>query len=137
MPAVYQRDEVTEAQSAFLREPNYGVVATLRHDGSPHQTVGWVDWDGEHVLVNTSTDRAKAEHLEEDPRVSVLVIDREDPYRWVSISGSAELTTEGAREQVNELAHRYRGSDFQFRPGEERVLVRITPERVTAYGFDT
>src|SRR5688500_1336733 len=98
MPAVYQRDRVTEEQGRFLREPNYAVVATLRSDGSPHQTVTWVDWDGKHVVVNTSDERAKRQYLEGDPRVSVLVLDREDPYRWLSVSGTAELTTEGAAE---------------------------------------
>jgi PPOX class probable F420-dependent enzyme len=133
MPAVYQRDSVTEAQVAFLREPNYAVVAALRSDGSPHQTVTWVDWDGEHVVVNTSDERAKRQYLERDPRVSVLVLDRENPYRWLSISGRAELTTEGAAEHVNELAHKYRGRDYEFREGEERVIVRVKPKHVTAY----
>jgi PPOX class probable F420-dependent enzyme len=133
MPAVYQRDRVTDEQAAFLREPNYAVVATLRSDGSPHQTVTWVDWDGEHVLVNTSEERAKRQYLERDARVSVLVLDRENPYRWLSISGRAELSSEGAAEHVNELAHKYRRQDYRFREGEERVLVRVKPERVTTY----
>jgi PPOX class probable F420-dependent enzyme len=133
MPAVYQGERVTEAQVAFLREPNYAVVATLRSDGSPHQTVTWADWDGENVVVNTSDERAKRQHLERDPRVSVLVLDRENPYRWLSVSGTAELSTEGAREHVNELAHKYRGQNYQFREGEERVRILVKPGRVTAY----
>ena len=129
---------LSEAQGAFLREPNYAVVAALRRDGSPHQTVVWVDWDGEHVLLNLNTWRSKLRYLEDDPRVSVLVIDRDDPYRWVSISGHVEeITTKGAAEHIVHQAGVYRGRDFyDFKPGEQRVLVRIAPERVTAYGVD-
>jgi len=35
--------KLTEAQRAFIRDPNYAVMTTLRADGSPHSTVIWVD----------------------------------------------------------------------------------------------
>jgi hypothetical protein len=35
---------LTEVEAQFLRDPNYAVVAALRDDGSPHQTVIWIDW---------------------------------------------------------------------------------------------
>ena len=129
---------LTAAQGAFLQEPNYAIVAALRDDGTPHQTVVWVDWDGEHVLLNLNTWRTKLRYLERDPRVSVLVLDREDPYRWVSVSGRVvETTTDGAAEHIVKLAGVYRGRDsYDFKPGEQRVLVRIEPERVTAYGVE-
>ncbi len=129
---------LTAAQGAFLQEPNYAIVAALRGDGTPHQTVVWVDWDGEHVLLNLNTWRTKLRYLERDPRVSVLVLDREDPYRWVSVSGRVvETTTDGAAEHIVKLAGVYRGRDsYDFKPGEQRVLVRIEPERVTAYGVE-
>ena len=129
---------LTAAQGAFLQEPNYAIVAALRDDGTPHQTVVWVDWDGEHVLLNLNTWRTKLRYLERDPRVSVLVLDREDPYRWVSVSGRVvETTTDGAAEHIVKLAGVYRGRDFyDFKPGEQRVLVRIEPERVTSYGVE-
>ena len=129
---------LTAAQGAFLQEPNYAIVAALRDDGTPHQTVVWVDWDGEHVLLNLNTWRTKLRYLERDPRVSVLVLDREDPYRWVSVSGRVvETTTDGAAEHIVKLAGVYRGRDsYDFKPGEQRVLVRIEPERVTSYGVE-
>ena len=129
---------LTAAQGAFLQEPNYAIVAALRDDGTPHQTVVWVDWDGEHVLLNLNTWRTKLRYLERDPRISVLVLDREDPYRWVSVSGRVvETTTDGAAEHIVKLAGVYRGRDsYDFKPGEQRVLVRIEPERVTAYGVE-
>jgi PPOX class probable F420-dependent enzyme len=127
--------KLTATQAQFLQEPNYAVVAALREDGSPHQTVVWVDWDGEHVVLNLNTWRAKLRHMQADSRVSVLVLDRETPYRWLAVEGTvAEVTEEGAAEHIVKQAGVYRGRDsYDFKPGEQRVLVKIAPRRVEPY----
>ena len=127
---------LTEEQARFLQEPNYAVIAAVRPDGTPHQTVVWVDWDGEHVLVNLNEWRQKLQYLRETPVASVLTIDRADPYRWLSIDGPvAEITTEGANGHLVHQAGVYRGrADYPLEEGEQRVLVKLRPERVTAYG---
>lgn len=128
---------LSDAQKAFIRDnPYVGVVTTLRADGSPHSTVVWVDVEDGAVLFNTETGRAKPRHLERDPRVTVIVVDPNDPYRWVSVSGRAETTLEGADEHIDKLAKKYLGEDEYpwHNPEEARVLVRIRPERVDAYG---
>ena len=38
---------MTESQLAFFDEENFGVVTTLRADGSPQSTVVWVERDGD------------------------------------------------------------------------------------------
>ena len=127
--------KLTEGQASFLHdEPNVGVVAAHRNDGTAHQTVVWVDWDGEHVLLNLNTERAKLDHLKRDPRVSVLVLDRNDPFRWIGIEGTvAEITPEGAYEHIVRQAGVYVGREsYQLQPGEQRILVRIVPQRVEA-----
>jgi PPOX class probable F420-dependent enzyme len=129
---------LTEKQRAFLEEPFYGAVTTLRADGSPHTTVVWVDVDDDGVMFNTAAGRAKVLHLERDPRVSLIVIDSHDPYRWLSVSGRADLTTEGADEEIDKLAKKYLGKDeYPWRnPEEQRITVRIHPEHVDSYGLD-
>jgi hypothetical protein len=54
------------------------------------------------------------------------------------VNGNAELTTEGADAQIDKLAKKYLGQDeYPWRnPEEERITVRIRPERVEGYGFD-
>ena len=130
--------KLSPSQGRFLQEPNYAVVAALREDGSPHQTIVWVDWDGDHVLLNLNTWRAKLQHMENDGRVSVLVVDRDDPYRWIGIEGMVvETTEEGAAEHIVKQAGVYLGRDsYDFKPGEQRILVRIEPERVEPYRVD-
>jgi PPOX class probable F420-dependent enzyme len=122
----------------FLEQPYVGTVTTLRKDGSPHSTIVWVDTDTDEVSFNTATGRAKEKHLRNDPRVSVLVVDPENTYKWVAVSGTAEITTEGADEQIDKLAKKYLGKDeYPWRdPSEQRVKVRITPDHVEATGLD-
>lgn len=127
--------KLTPGQASFLHdEPNVAVVAAVRPDGTPHQTVVWIDYDGEHVLVNLNNFRTKLRYLEADPRVSVLVLDRNDPFRRIRIDGRVvEVTKEGAYEHIVRQAGVYLGREsYELQPGEERVLVRIAPERVEA-----
>jgi PPOX class probable F420-dependent enzyme len=123
----------------FLDEnPFVGTVTTLRDDGSPHSTIVWVDVDDGKVSFNTARGRAKSRHLEQDPRASLLMVDPNDSYKWVAVSGKAQLTEDGADAQIDKLAKKYLGKDeYPWRnPQEQRVKVLIEPERVDASGFD-
>jgi PPOX class probable F420-dependent enzyme len=128
---------LTETQRAFLRDNAFSaIVTTLRADGSPHSTVVWVDEEGGDVLFNTAEGRAKPRHLAADPRLSITVVDPADQYRWLSVSGTAELSTEGAREQIDHLARKYMGEDYPWYQGEQRLIVRIKPEKVDSRGLE-
>jgi PPOX class probable F420-dependent enzyme len=130
---------LTEAQKQFLDNPYVGVVTTLRADGSPHSTVVWVENENGELSFNTAVGRAKERHLGTDPRVSLIVVDPANAYQWVSVSGRAELTQEDADPQIDRLAKKYLGKDeYPFRSADEqRIKVRISPEKVDASGFDS
>jgi PPOX class probable F420-dependent enzyme len=125
---------LNEKQARLFLDPNFGAVATIRPDGTPHVTPVWVDFDGEHVLFNTATGRAKWRHMRRDPRVTIEVYAQEDPYEYVTVTGTVELEeSEQANRHIDKLSEKYTGNPkFQsHRPGERRVIVRITPERVS------
>ena len=129
---------LTDEQRTFLRDNAYAaVVTTLRSDGSPHNTVVWIDEEGGDPVFNTARGRAKDLHLKRDPRVAVMVVDPNDQYKWVAVSGRAELTEEGADASIDHLANKYLGvEEYPYRsPEETRVIVRVTPERVDSSGF--
>jgi PPOX class probable F420-dependent enzyme len=127
--------KLTEEQARLLKGRNFASVGTVGRDGVPQVTPNWVDWDGEHVLINTAEGRVKPRNIRERPTVAVTVINHDDPYQYVSITGPAEITADGAEEHINELSHRYRGREFSYVPGEKRLIVRVTPRRVFARGF--
>jgi PPOX class probable F420-dependent enzyme len=127
---------LTEVEIRLLTEPNFAIVGVLRDDGSIHQSVVWVDWDGEQILLNTREGRAKPHHLRKDPRISVLVIDRQDPYRWLSVEGTARVDEADADEHIERLSRKYTGDDWERTEGEQRLLIRVDPVRVTTYGLE-
>jgi len=131
--------KLEEKPRKFLDEsPNVGVATTLREDGSPHSTIVWVDVEEGKVSFNTARGRAKSKHLDRDPRASLLMVDPNNAWKWVAVSGPAELTEEGADAQIDKLAKKYLGKDeYPWRnPAETRVKVLIEPEKVDATGFD-
>jgi PPOX class probable F420-dependent enzyme len=129
-------NKLTDAHRQLFRDANYAVVTTVRPDGSPQSTVVWADLDDDGVpTFNTARGRAKPSNLENDARVSMLVVKDGDFYTWVSVDGRAELTTDGAHEQIDALSRKFDGGPWKYRDGEERIKIRILPEHVTAYGF--
>jgi PPOX class probable F420-dependent enzyme len=130
--------QLTPAHRAFLENPFIAVVTTLRSDGSPHSTPVWVDVDDEGVSVNTAWPRTKPRNLAADPRMSLVVVDPNDELRWLAITGTTTVTEDGANEQIDRLARKYRGHErfMSHREGETRVTVRISPTFVESRGID-
>jgi PPOX class probable F420-dependent enzyme len=130
--------DLTANERAFLEEPFVGVVTTLQRDGAPQSTVVWVDVDDDGVSVNTAYGRIKPRNLARDPRISLVVVDPADAYRWFKLAGTATLVDEGADAQIDRLSKKYTGRDVYAsrQPGEQRVSVRITPDRILSRGID-
>ena len=128
---------LSQAERAFLENPFVGVVTTIAPDGSPQSTIVWVDVDDDGVSFNTAYGRVKPRNLARDPRLSLVVVDPGDAYRWVKVNGTATLVDQGADAQIDRLSKKYTGRDVygSRQPGEQRVSVRITPTRILSRGF--
>jgi PPOX class probable F420-dependent enzyme len=126
---------LTPKQAKLFQDANFGALATIREDGAPNVTPVWVDWDGTSILVNTSYGRAKDVQLRRDPRCTILVVNAGNPYDWVSVTGRAVLAEEGAEAHIDKLAMKYEGAAKYpyMEPGERRVKIAITPERVITH----
>ena len=114
-------------------KPAFAHVATLNPDGSPQVTPVWIDFDGTHVLVNTAKGRVKAKNFAREPRVAISIADPENPYRYLGIQGRVvEITEAGGDAHIDKMAKKYLGKDsYPFRaPGEVRLIVKISPEKV-------
>jgi PPOX class probable F420-dependent enzyme len=130
-------DKLEGRARELLEEPNFVAVATLDSDGRPDVKVVWADVDDGHVVLNSAEGRQWPENLRRDPRVTVTVVNHENPYEYAVIRGRlAEDTHEGADENIDALAKKYLGKDeYPFRQeGEQRVMFRIEPERVKLHG---
>ncbi len=131
--------QLTAEEREFLENPFVGVVTTLHADGSPQSTVVWVDVDDEGPSINTAYGRVKPRNLARDPRISLVVVDPNDPYRWVKVNGTGTFVDEGADEHIDRLSLKYTGNPVyaNHTPDEQRVTVRIAPDRILSRGLDS
>ena len=128
---------IPEKYVDLFNKKAFAELATLMPDGSPQVTPVWCDYDGKHVLVNSARGRLKDRNVERDPRVALSIPDPDNPYRYLAVRGRVvEITERGADEHIDKMAKKYLGKDkYPFRaPGEKRVLYKIEPQRVQAYG---
>ncbi|TYB69970.1 PPOX class F420-dependent oxidoreductase [Nonomuraea sp. PA05] len=126
--------ELSEDVRKLLDTPNYATVTSLNPDGGPQSSVVWVRTDGDDVLFSTAKGRRKPRNFERDPRASLLVIDPQNPYRYVEVRGRVTMTPDPEGELIEELSQKYQGTSWTDKPGTERLIVRISPDRVFLRG---
>lgn len=124
---------IPPAALLMLDAPEFATLATMNPNGYPHLSVVWVARDGDDLLISTIKGRRKCLNMELDPRVTVLVYPRDNPYSYVEVRGTATLTEVGGRELIDLLNQQYTGTDrFVADDGTDnvRVVCRITPDKV-------
>src|SRR5438067_11071022 len=115
----------------------FASLGTLMPDGTPQVTPVWVDLDGDLIVVNTAKGRVKDRNMKRDPRVSLAIIDPDNPYHYVEVRGRVvDITEEGADQHIDKMAKKYLGKDKypNRQPGEVRVLYKIEPEKFSSMG---
>jgi PPOX class probable F420-dependent enzyme len=110
-------------------------LATVNDDGSPQASPVWAARDGDDVLMSTLVGRKKERNLRRDPRVSLVLVNPENSYEYVEVRGTAELEADPQGDLIERLSQKYTGGAYtNDGPGDERVTVRVRPERVTGMG---
>ncbi len=121
----------------LFSKPAFGQLGTLMPDGWPQVTPVWVDYDGTYVIFNSARGRQKDRNVRRDPRVTITVVDPENPYRYLSVRGRvAEITEQGADAHIDRLAKKYLGVDkYPYRRADEvRVMYKVKPEHASTMG---
>jgi PPOX class probable F420-dependent enzyme len=134
------RPRFSQEGRAFLSEARFGVLATINADGTPQQSTVWYELQGDEIMLNTKRGRLKDRNLRRDPRASLCI---EDGYRYLAVRGSVALVDDQsvAQPDIERLAVRYDGparAEEQMRAQfsrEERVTIRLRPERIDEYGL--
>lgn len=82
--------------------------------------------------MSTEVHRQEEKSTRRDPRVTVLVFDRNDMWSWVETRGEVVemVTGQVARDHIDGLANKYLGVGEYPNPIQsERVIVEIAPSR--------
>jgi general stress protein 26 len=74
--------------------------------------------------------RRRCQNIAADPRVSVLICQRDAPQHYVHVQGTATGTPDGARDLIERLAQAYTGAPHAGDEDDQRVLIRVAPDQV-------
>ncbi|MER0484974.1 PPOX class F420-dependent oxidoreductase [Streptomyces sp. Edi2] len=123
-----------DTAAALLSKPNPAVITTLRPDGQPVSTATWYLWDNGRILVNMDEGRKRLEHVRNDPRVSLTVLDESNWYTHLSIIGRvAEFRDDEGLADIDRLAQQYLGKPYPQRD-RRRVSAWIEIDRWHGWG---
>lgn len=116
---------------ALLSAPNHAVLSTQNGDGNILSTVVWVGHRDGTLFVNSALGRRWPANLERDPHATLVVMDPQNPYRFVEVRGTVTSSTERGLDDINWLSQKYLGREYPFlQPGEQRVTFVVEPSRV-------
>lgn len=116
---------------------SFATVATLEPNGSPQTSVVWITREHDTLVFSTVLGRRKADNMQRDPRVSVLVLHPDNPYRYLEVRGRVSMTEQGGRELIDALARKYRGLErYPWDDGSDnvRVVCRVQADKVVWHG---
>jgi PPOX class probable F420-dependent enzyme len=134
MPRTADGPELLPETEELATGKNFAAVSTVFPSGRIQTQTIWVHTANGKIVLNTEVHRAKARNVQRDPRITVLIRDENDPYRYAEVRGRVTDTTTGpeARAHVDELSQKYTGEPYpQENIKSERIILWITPERQT------
>jgi PPOX class probable F420-dependent enzyme len=112
----------------------FAVLATLNADGTPQTSVIWAARDEDVLIFTTHDRRLKARNLARDPRASVTLFARDDPYTTANIGGTVELVDDPDSSLSVELTRRYLDQDPPpDPPGSHRLIGRMTADKISGF----
>ncbi|MFI6317590.1 PPOX class F420-dependent oxidoreductase [Nonomuraea sp. NPDC050556] len=143
-PRILTDDEL----SRLLAGQQFGVLATVKRSGHPHQSTVLYNWDpAERIIrVSTTEDRLKVRHVRNDPRLS-LHVTGPNVWSFAVAEGDAEVsetTTEPGDATGRELLALTPGFDdpaeeaafLQELVDERRVVIRLHVSRLYGTALD-
>ena len=116
----------------LLERPLFGALGTIRPDDTVQVNPMWFDYDGQHLLFTHTTYRAKFRNLQLNPAMSLLIVDPDEPLRYVELRGNLVKTEpDPAGDFYVHLGRRY-GNAEQLPPPDiaDRVVLYMSVDKV-------
>jgi hypothetical protein len=113
-----------------LLETRFATLATIGDDDLPQLTEVWFLHDEGELRISLNTSRAKARNLRQRPQCSVLILDLQNPMRYLEVRGRAELGDDDGS-FAQRVGAKYGADLAQYDgPGDTRVVVTVRPEKI-------
>ncbi|WP_433080514.1 PPOX class F420-dependent oxidoreductase [Dactylosporangium sp. CA-052675] len=105
-----------ESLQRLLAQPNPAVIATVRQDGQPVSVATWYLFEDGRIVVNMDAGRKRLAYLRQEPRVSLTVLDKENWYTHVSVTGTVtEIKDDPELADIDRIATHYTGKPYANR----------------------
>ncbi|HWF34599.1 MAG TPA: PPOX class F420-dependent oxidoreductase [Solirubrobacteraceae bacterium] len=117
-----------------LLDTHVASLATIGRDDFPQLTEVWflLDDDG-RLKLSLNTARIKTRNLQERPRCSLLILDLQNPYRYLEVRGIARIEPDEDSSFARKVGAKYNADlSAHDRPGDRRITVTIEPVNVYA-----
>lgn len=117
----------------FLDTTRFATISTIDPDGAPRQAVVWYTVEGDEIVINSAVGRRWPSNLLRDQRIALAIIDTQDGYRWVGMTGIVEVVTDQptAQADIAAMARRYHADE----PDEAERLVHDRFEQQARISF--
>ena len=129
--------QIPEQAYPFIDGPEFATVATINPDGQPQLSVVWVERQGNDIVFSTVKGRRKHLNIDRDPRVTILIWPKANPWSYLEVRGTATYVEEGGVELIDRLCRKYTGNDrYTNDDGTDnvRIVVLVHPTKVVFRG---
>ena len=116
-----------------LLDAQVATLATVGADGLPQMTEVWFMHDDGALKISLNDARLKTRNMKRRPQCGLLILDLENPYRYLEVRGAARIEPDDDYAFADKVGAKY-GTDLRVhdQPGEGRVVVTIEPANVRA-----
>jgi len=132
---------IPDSHLDLLTQPLFVFVTTLMPDGTPQASIVWRLWEDPSILVSSPKLTQKTRNVMRDPRITFVMVDPQNPYRFLEIRG---LVTAVRPDPDYDFLERitqcyiqkpyYGGAEpIENKGKEEHVIFEIAPQKVNAH----
>jgi PPOX class probable F420-dependent enzyme len=123
---------VPESHRDLLDTP-VATLATTGADGFPQVTAVWFLWDDGRLRLSLNSSRQKVRNLQRSAKCTLLILDLQNPYRYLEIRAKARLEADAEYQFAAKVGQKYGADLKQYdAPGSERVVVTLEPVKINA-----
>lgn len=116
-----------------LLDAQVASLATIGGDGFPQVTATWFLYDEGKIKFSLNSSRLKTKNLLKRPRVSLMILDLSNPYRYMEVRGTVSATPDPEYEFAKKVGAKYGGADLRDHDAPEDTRLEVVLEPTNVY----
>src|SRR3954451_8042311 len=118
--------DIPSSLRPLLDRPLFGALGTIRPDDTVQVNPMWFEYDGEHLRFTHTNQRGKFRNLQQNPSMSLLLIDAKDPQRYLELRGKlVDVVDDPTGAFYVRLGRRYGNADTQPPPDKANRVILV------------